>query len=32
MQIRRILTRSPLPLAETAAVIVAVIWMLFASG
>lgn len=32
MNLIRILARSPLPLAETAAVIVAIIWMLFASG
>ncbi len=32
MILRRLLTRSPLPLAETAAVIVAILWMLSASG
>jgi hypothetical protein len=32
MILRRLLSRLPLPLAETAAVIVAVIWILSASG
>lgn len=30
--LRRLLARFPLPLAETAAVIVAILWMLAASG
>lgn len=32
MILRRLLARIPLPLAETAAVILAIIWMLSASG
>ncbi len=32
MILRRLLTRFPLPLAETATVIVAIVWILSASG